>query len=37
MSWLTRPETEADAAAIRAITVAAFDTSDEADLVETFA
>ena len=32
--WSTRPETYADAAAIRAVTEAAFDTAAEADLVD---
>ncbi|PSK89387.1 putative N-acetyltransferase YhbS [Murinocardiopsis flavida] len=33
-SWLTRPETPADAVAIRAVNLAAFPTAEEADLVE---
>jgi putative acetyltransferase len=33
-SWSTRPETSADAAAVHAITSAAFDTPLEADLVD---
>ncbi|GAA3061538.1 GNAT family N-acetyltransferase [Actinokineospora globicatena] len=32
--WSTRPETPSDVAAIHAITVAAFPTADEADLVD---
>ncbi len=32
--WLTRPETDADIAAVRAVTLAAFETSAEADLVD---
>ncbi len=33
-AWTTRPETKSDHAAIRAVTMAAFETSDEADLVD---
>lgn len=33
-TWTTRPETAEDAAAIRAINLAAFPTADEADLVD---
>ncbi|QLY32691.1 GNAT family N-acetyltransferase [Nocardia huaxiensis] len=33
-TWLTRSETPSDIAAIRAITLAAFDTAEEADLVD---
>lgn len=32
--WTTRPETDADIAAIREILLAAFDTAEEADLVD---
>lgn len=33
-SWITRPETEADHAEVRAINLAAFPTPEEADLVD---
>ncbi|GAB2516026.1 GNAT family N-acetyltransferase [Nocardia heshunensis] len=33
-TWLTRPETDSDHADIRAITLAAFDTAEEANLVD---
>ena len=33
-AWSVRPEAVADVAGIRAVTVAAFDTADEADLVD---
>jgi len=33
-AWSTRPETASDVAAIRAVTLAAFDTAAEADLVD---
>ncbi|MFF3445139.1 GNAT family N-acetyltransferase [Streptosporangium sp. NPDC002721] len=33
-AWITRPETGADLAAIRAVNLAAFPTPEEADLVE---
>lgn len=33
-AWITRAETEADLTAIRAVNLAAFPTSEEADLVE---
>lgn len=32
--WTTRPETDADIAAVRRINLAAFETADEADLVD---
>ncbi|WP_116949135.1 GNAT family N-acetyltransferase [Jiangella endophytica] len=32
--WITRAETGADVAAIRAVTIAAFDRPDEADLID---
>lgn len=32
--WSVRPESDTDAEAIRAVTLAAFDSADEADLVE---
>ncbi len=32
--WTTRPESDSDVEAVRRITVAAFETSDEADLVD---
>jgi len=32
--WLTRPETPADIPAIRAVNIAAFETAEEADLVD---
>lgn len=34
IAWITRPESAADRAAIRAINLSAFPTSEEADLVE---
>lgn len=33
--WLTRPETDADIASVRRINLAAFETAEEADLVDT--
>ncbi len=33
-AWITRPESPTDIAAIRAINLGAFPTSEEADLVE---
>ncbi|OBG89530.1 acetyltransferase [Mycobacterium sp. E802] len=35
LSWLTHPETESDIPAVRRINLAAFETAEEADLVDT--
>lgn len=32
--WKTRPESRDDHSAVRALTIAAFETTDEADLVD---